>query len=107
MKKLILTSVILIIGFVAFAGNNTKDKGEDNTHIISGKVVDKISGEEIVGAEINLGDKIIFTDLDGNFTTNINNSKPELVVKFISYHDTKITIDSFSYKPIVIELASK
>ncbi len=107
MKKYILTFIILAIGIIAIAGNNPKDKEKNNPQLISGKVIDKASGEEIAGAEIKLDDKIIYTDLNGNFTTSISINKPELVVKSISYNDTKIIIDSFSYNTLVIELASK
>lgn len=106
MKKYILTFVILISGIVAFAGNTTNDKEKSSTQLVSGKVIDKVSGEEIAGAEIKLGDKIIYTDLNGNFSTSINTNTPELSVSSISYNDTKIIIDSFSYNAIVIELAS-
>ena len=106
MKNITLTFIILISGFIAFAGNNT-GKEKNDTQLISGKVIDKVSGEEIAGAEINLGDKIIYTDLNGNFTTSIHGNKPELIVKYISYSETKINISPFSYNPLVIELASK
>lgn len=104
MKKYFLTFALFIIALIAFSGNHT-DNEKNKTHLISGKVIDKVSGEEIAGAEIKLGDKIIYTDLNGNFSANININKPELIVKYISYNDTKITVDTFSYNALVIELA--
>lgn len=106
MKKHILTFIILLTGLIAIAGNNTNDKEKSSTQLVSGKVIDKVSGEEIAGAEIKLGDKIIYTDLNGNFSTSININNPELTVSSISYNDIKITINSFSYDTIIIELAS-
>lgn len=106
MKKYILSILICLSGFVAVAGNTTNDKEKSSTQLVSGKVIDKVSGEEIVGAEIKLGDKTIYTDLNGNFSTSININTPELTVSYISYNETKITVDSFSYNAIVIELAS-
>ena len=106
MKKYFLTFALFIVALIAFSGNNT-DSEKNNTRLISGKVIDKISGEEIAGAEIKLGDKTIYTDLNGNFTTNININKPELIVKYISYNDSKVTVDTFSYNSLVIELASE
>jgi hypothetical protein len=94
------------MALIAFAGGSN-DNEKNKTHLISGKVIDKVSGEEIAGAEIKLGDKIIYTDLNGNFSVNININQPELVVKSISYNDTKITVDTFSYNSLVIELASE
>ena len=104
MKQVFLTLTFVFAVIIAFAGNNT-DSEKNNTRLISGKVIDKVSGEEIAGAEIKLGDKIIYTDLNGNFSANININKPELIVKYISYNDTKITVDTFSYNALVIELA--
>ncbi len=106
MKKLLLTFVVLMIGIVAFASNNNPNK-EESKQLIFGKVIDKISGEEIAGAEIILDDKIIYTDLNGNFSAKINVNKPELIVKTISYTDTKIIVDLFSYNTIVVEITPK
>ena len=89
------------------AGNGIDNKDATNTKLVSGKVVDKISGEEIAGAEIKIADKIVYTDLNGNFTASINVVKTEVVVSFISYNDTKVNIDPFSYSSLVVELESK
>lgn len=106
MKKHILTFIILLTGIIAIAGNTNDDKEKNGTQLISGKVIDKASGEEIAGAEIKLGDKIIYTDLNGNFSANVQINTTELLIKYISYNDTKISINSFSYDTIIIELAS-
>ena len=106
MKQYFLTLILFFSAMIAFAGNIT-DNEKSETRLISGKVIDKVSGEEIAGAEIKLGDKIIYTDLNGNFSANINTNKPELVVKYISYNDAKIIVDSFYYTTLVIELASE
>ncbi len=106
MKKHILTFIILLTGIIAIAGNTKDDKEKNGTQQISGKVIDKVSGEEIAGAEIKLGDKIIYTDLNGNFSANVQISTTELLVKYISYSDTKIVVTPFSYNAIVIELVS-
>ena len=89
------------------AGNGIDNKNVTSTKLVSGKVVDKISGEEIAGAEIKIADKIVYTDLNGNFSASINIVKTEAVVSFVSYNDTKVNIEPFSYNTLVVELESK
>ena len=107
MKKSILILVVSLITNLVVAGNGIDNKDVTNTKLVSGKVIDKISGEEIAGAEIKIADKIVYTDLNGNFSANINVVKTEAVVSFVSYNDTKINIEAFSYNTLVVELESK
>lgn len=110
MKKLVLTLLTIVFGFSLFAGNGevTKENKEsDNTKLVMGKVVDKQTGEEIAGAAIKINDKVIYTDLSGNFSAAINPSQAEATVTSISYNDTKVKIDPFSYNTLVVELESK
>lgn len=104
MKKLILCICLIIVGGVLFAGNGNSDKEKNNSKLISGKVIDKSSGEEIAGAEIKIGDQLFYSDLNGNFSANIDLTKTEAAVSFISYRETKVNINTFSYTPVVIEL---
>lgn len=107
MKSYIITLFVIIIGNIVIAGNGNNKSEKDNTKLISGKVIDKISGEEIVGAEIKIDNKIIYTDLNGNFLASINSTKTEALVTFVSYNDAIVNIKPFSYTAIVIELESK
>ncbi len=107
MKRSILILLVSLITNLVVAGNGIDNKNVTNTKLVSGKVVDKISGEEIAGAEIKIADNIVYSDLNGNFSANILVVKSEVVVTFISYNDTKVNIDPFSYKSILIELQSK
>ena len=107
MKRSILILVVSLITNLVVAGNGIDNKDATNAKLVSGKVIDKISGEEIAGAEIKIADKIVYSDLNGNFSANINVVKTEALVTFISYNDTKINIDPFSYSTIVVELESK
>jgi hypothetical protein len=107
MKTHIITFIAILIASIAVAGNSNNIKEKDNTKLISGKVIDKTSGEEIAGAEIKIDNKIIYTDLNGNFMANVNSTKTEAFVTFVSYNDVKVNIEPFSYTAIVIELESK
>ncbi|MGZ4034526.1 MAG: hypothetical protein ACXVPU_11245 [Bacteroidia bacterium] len=107
MKKNILMIMLIFISGFTFAGDINNSKEKESTKLVSGKVIDKKSGEEIAGAEIKINDKIIYSDLNGNFSALIPTTKTEASITFISYNDTKINIDPFSYNTIVVELESK
>ena len=107
MKKFFIISLFIISGSLAFAGNPTTSNEKTSTKIVSGKVIDKSSGEEIAGAEIRIAGKTIYSDLNGNFSILIPIAKQTAIVKFVSYADTEITIDPVSYAPVVIELAGQ
>lgn len=95
------------MGNILVAGNGDNNRDVEHTKLISGKVIDKKSGEEIAGAEVKINNKSFYTDLNGNFSANITTSKTEVSVSFISYADTKVNIDPFSFNTIVLELESK
>ena len=107
MKKSIIILVVSLITNLVVAGNVIDNKDATSTKLVSGKVIDKVSGEEIAGAQVKIADKIIYSDLNGNFSTIISTTKTEVVVTSISYNDSKINIDPFSYEQIVVELESK
>lgn len=107
MKTHIITFIAILITSVAIAEINTNIKKKNNTKLFTGKVVDKVSGEEIVGAEIKIDNKVIYTDLNGNFIASVNSTKTEAFVTFVSYNDAKVNIEPFAYTAIVIELESK
>jgi hypothetical protein len=108
MKKLIFLFIVSLISFASIAGNGDVTKDGD-TKLVIGKVIDKKTGEEIVGAEIKINDKVIYTDLNGNFSASVNANTPraEALITFISYNDTKVNIDAFSYNTVVVELELK
>jgi len=107
MKRGILILVVSLITNLVVAGNGIDNKNATNTKLVSGKVIDKISGEEIAGAEIKIDGTVVYSDLNGNFSVNMNVAKTEVVVSFVSYNDTKVNIEPFSYNTLVVELESK
>lgn len=112
MLKHLLLLVIFAVGHVVIAGNAPATSPNHlSTKLIYGKVIDKVSGEEIAGAEIQIGEKKVYSDLDGNFSalvaTDTVISKIEAAVNYISYNEACVTIDLFSYTPLVIEIVSK
>lgn len=107
MKKIILTIVISVVANFVSAGNGDDAKYAVSTKLVAGKVIDKVSGEEIAGAAIKIADKVYYSDLNGNFSALVETVKTEATVNSISYNESKINIDPFSYEQITIELESK
>ena len=109
MKNSILALIVLFITTtITFATGDKKNINNSSKHLIFGKVVDKTNGEEISGAEIKLGDKIIYTDLDGNFSAYIQtNNNEDITVSSISYNKTTLKLNSVSYETLFIQLSSK
>ena len=107
MIRIIFIGLMLTVSSFIFAGKTSTVISKETTVLVSGKVVDKISGEEITGAEILIDNKIVYSDLNGNFTALININNVDAEIKYISYKDTKVKVNPFSYNTITIELASK
>ncbi len=106
MKTYILTLLSVLIIHAGFAGNGEMPGDKESARLISGKVIDKTSGEEIAGAELKIADKTIYTDLNGNFLTTISSTATSATVSSISYNQATIAIDQFSYGEMVISLES-
>ena len=112
MKKAILISVLIIstICFV-YAGEPLKsEKNQESQLVLKGKVIDKKTGETLVGAVINVGNSEYktYTDLDGNFEIkNVKEGNYNIVVSYISYHSSLVeqaTVKSNNNTPFEIEL---
>lgn len=94
MKKIIVS--LVLVAFIALAQAGTPVKSESdksNSNVLRGKVIDKKTGEALVGAivKINNTDIKAYTDLDGNFEIkNIKEGQYSLVISYISYIDSLI-----------------
>jgi hypothetical protein len=112
MKKSILLSVLFIASICfAQAGNPVKsEKATESQIVLKGKVVDKSTGEALVGAIINVGNSEYktYTDLDGNFEIkNVKEGNYNIVVSLISYSSSLIeqtVIKSNNNSSLEIEL---
>ncbi len=81
MKNLILLLLMLSIQVAAFAQNTGK---------ITGKVMDKITGEPLVGATVTLrgSNASTITDNNGSFTlSNLKAGKGNIVISYVGYAD--------------------
>lgn len=112
MKTFFLTLLIFIASNCLQAGTSPSNSPTTaSTKLITGKIIDKASGEEIAGAEIQIGEKKVYSDLDGNFSAVISTDVPtykiEAAVNYVAYNEACVQIDLYSYKPLVIEIVSK
>lgn len=112
MIKTFLILIALFVGNCINAGNTPLTVPDHlSSKLVHGKVIDKTTGEEIAGAEIQIGEKKVYSDLEGNFSavvpTDERISKVEAAVHYVSYNEACITIDLYSYAPLVIEITSK
>ena len=112
MQRQLFILIAFLIGNYSTANNPIAGSPDHvSTKLVYGKVIDKVSGEEIAGAEIQIGEKKVYSDLEGNFSAHVFTDKTalqiEAAVNYISYNEACITIDLFSYTPLVIEITAK
>jgi hypothetical protein len=62
-------------------------------HQIKGTIVDHTTNENLAGVSININNKIIYTDLDGNFSTIVKKGHYILETNYISYENIKNEIE--------------
>jgi len=92
MRKIFVAFLSAIMAFNVHASDSKKNSAinESRSSVISGRVIDKLTGEALAGVEIKLMDTDlkIYTDFDGNFEIrNINPGAHALLVDYISYQN--------------------
>lgn len=102
MRKSLLFIGMLLIGIALQANekdSKMKDTDSQATLMLSGSIVDVVSGESLVGVEVKIAgtDKKTYTDFDGNFNfEGVTPGEYKLVASYISYkpEEKELTIDS-------------
>lgn len=102
MKKLVIALQLLFLVSVVYAGN---DKGVDNKKepataavetaamVITGKVVDQVTGEALTGVKVAIegSDLKAYTDFDGVFKfENLNPGEYDITATFVSYNRNEV-----------------
>ena len=88
MKKLFISILAALMVFNIYASDSKNVSS--NSSVISGRVIDKLTGEALAGVEVKLMDTDVktYTDFDGNFEIkNINPGAHALMVDYISYQN--------------------
>lgn len=96
MRSILTLIAIIAITFSGFStGDESEKKDKSNNKSISGVVVDKNTGETLVGAIITIdGQHVIKTDLEGKFIfTNLEPGTHKISVNYISYKEKVKEID--------------
>jgi hypothetical protein len=97
MKKVFVLFIALCIGIsFSYAENDENTDNSATTTNMTGKVVDKITGETLAGVMVSLDgtDKYVFSDFDGNFTfENLKPAEYDLTLSLISYEKSEFTVD--------------
>ena len=89
-----MKKVFLLLALALFTQLLTAHTGKENLKLISGKVIDKETGEIIAGAKIQVKgtDTFCFTDLNGNYLLALN-----------SLPDTEIQVDIIGYSSLTVK----
>lgn len=114
MKKIIgiLTIAILLAGSV-YADNKVKKENNNEsvtTTSIKGVILDKITGEALVGVKVVIIelDEEVYSDLDGNFEfKNIIKDNYVIESDLISYEKQNLKINTNTTQDIKIVMANK
>lgn len=117
MKRLIFAVMVALVSTSAFAEKSdskaeikTASKTEAAVLSLSGNVIDEVSGEALVGVEVNVEglDVKIYTDFDGHFVIdNLKAGQCKLVTSYTSYNKSEKTFNIKSNtNQIKIELSA-
>lgn len=109
-------SKILVIALVALSVNvNANVKGDDkNTSnnstsaaalTINGQVVDKETGEALVGVAVKIDNTTTYTDFEGNFSATVIGTKSVSInANLISYNPQEVKVDLNCANSVKLEL---
>lgn len=99
MKKIAIIFVSILVLSVSFANASNDDKVNAESAVmttsVSGKVLDKITGEALAGVKVSIqgSEKTVYTDFDGNFEIeNVKSGNLELTASYISYKNKVETL---------------
>lgn len=101
MKKV----AILLVSFLVFSvgianAENGENKGKAESAVmttsVSGKVLDKVTGEALAGVKVTINgtNQSVYTDFDGNFEINgLREGSVEIAASYISYKNKVESVD--------------
>ncbi|HAF27992.1 MAG TPA: TonB-dependent receptor [Bacteroidales bacterium] len=94
MKKIAILFVSIFVFSISFANAANDENGTAESSMattsVSGKVLDKITGEALAGVKVSIQgtEKSVYTDFDGNFEIDgVRPGNRELTASYISYKE--------------------
>ncbi len=93
-KLLLLISLVLFLGIGLNATNDPV-----NVKLLSGKVIDKQTGETLAGVKVQLKgtDKSCYTDMNGSFVLTVSAANTaEVVIDMVGYEPTTLKTQELS-----------
>lgn len=94
-KAFISLLVISLFSVSAFANNGDPVKETKKIHKVTGKIIDKQTGEALTGVKVFLegSDNVVYTDFDGEFEMEyVEGDNSQLTVSLISYEDQNVKL---------------
>ncbi len=73
--------------------------------VITGKVIDKETGEPLIGANIICDGKGTITDFDGNYELMLDDGSRNLVISYIGYTDQTLTLNLSGNQKLDIQMS--
>jgi len=114
MKKIaILFMSLVVLSTTLLAGNDETGTAKNAvmTTSLSGKVLDKVTGEALAGVKVSVqgSEKSVYTDFEGNFEINgIVPGNVELCTTYISYKSNveKVNVDLNKSNSVDVKIES-
>ncbi len=100
MKKIAIIFVSFLVFSISFANAANDENGGSESAVmttsVSGKVLDKITGETLAGVKVSVQgkEKSVYTDFDGNFEIDgVREGKLKITASYISYKKKVETVN--------------
>jgi len=96
--KLLLVLFLSLFSSLMFAQKNA---------IISGKIIDKLTGETVIGATVSIKNSSIGTqtDIEGNFKLTVAPGSYTLDIRFVGYEPGNVQVEAKSNQVSTVEFA--
>lgn len=97
--KEIITVILLVFTCSLFA--------QSKSGFLSGKIIEKLSGDPIIGSVVRTQDDKFGTtsDMDGKYSLKLPEGKHQIIINFISYADQKIEVEIKEGKVVNLDVA--
>jgi hypothetical protein len=95
MKHFLLIAIAFFFCFNAVAANGDKSK-----KILCGKVIDKTTGEALVGVKVEIKETgtYCYTDLNGNYSLTVSvEAKQNVEADVVGYEQTKLKTNDLGF----------